>query len=258
MAWSGAWSRADWPPSALSRTSLGNSATRASTRRRCVAALRSAFVSGSSPLHAPFLLREGAGSAMGSSRGLDTALGPRSRVRPCPGDPRCTGAARGPFSAEACLRARRSSFRVGRRAPVGGGRRDEPFAGFVTPAETTRWCPAGRGRAWAVPGPWGRRVSGLAVGGRCTDATTTSRAGGGLGAFSTAESGETRRGAGRRRLEASPRSARALSGPPLVEPVAASDGSSMGGNGTRPEPCGVPFGAGTDPASHQRHEPSWC
>ena len=69
---------------------------------------------------------------------------------------------------------------------------------------------------------------GLTVDGRCADATTTSRAGGGLGAFSTAESGETRSGAERERLGASPRSARATPDPPLVEPVAASDGSSRG------------------------------
>jgi len=165
---------------------------------------------------------------MGSSRGIETALGPRSRVRPCPGDPRCTGAARGPVSVEACLRAPRNSSRVGRRAPVGGGRREELFAGFVTPEETIRWFPVSRGRAGAVPGPWGRRGSGLTIDGRCTDATTLSRAGGGLGVFSTAESGGTRSGADRKRLGASPRSARATPDPPLVEPIAASDRSSRG------------------------------
>jgi hypothetical protein len=68
----------------------------------------------------------------------------------------------------------------------------------------------------------------MTIDGRCTDATTLSRAGGGLGAFSTAESGGTRSGADRKRLGASPRSARATPDPPLVEPIAASDRSSRG------------------------------
>ena len=89
----------------------------------------------------------------GSSRGLETALGPRSRVRPCPGSTRCNEVGCRPNAADGCLRAFLSSARVGRRAPVKGGRRGAPFGGFETPAETTRWCSEGRGRAEAVPEP---------------------------------------------------------------------------------------------------------
>ena len=63
---------------------------------------------------------------------------------------------------------------------------------------------------------------------RCTDAVAESRSGGGHGAFSTAETDETRSGGDVEGHGASSRSTRATLEPPMAEPNAASDGGTRG------------------------------